>query len=607
MKIAFDCRIIENTLHCTLSVDQDVPNALWSFSLMSVGKVISGAKVHRQLANYLELSLPPLMADVPHKVVLAYAGDHPYKMNRAWTPLGNLLHVDGDVVAFDPIVQGVISVPITKDKPTKQLRIVPPVLEWMPAHDQMARHVSFRSNDSIASAIELSHRMGLTIFTNDPAATALNCILDPTIAPEEYRLNISPNDIKLVASTDTGLHYAAITLISLFLTYDGSLPNGEIRDKPRFAWRGQHLDCARHGFDKSTILKLLDLMALLKMNRFHWHFADDEAFRIPLPSLPELKQLTSRGIGHLIPAVFAAGREEQKAYSLSDVAEIIEHAKRLHIEILPEIEIPAHSYGLCKAFPQTRDPDDTGSEVSIQGYPRNIMNPAMPETWRVIESMIQDIAQIFPFGHIHLGADELPEKAWAGSPKVTRLMQKHGLNDSHDVMGWMMQRVGEIAVKHGMRPAAWEEAQYGKTGGIKNDAILFSWTGQAPGIAAAKAGYDIVMCPAQYTYFDMAHTLDVDDWGASWAACFGLEAAQNWDPIPDPNIADRVVGVQGTYWGEFTTDDAQFEPMIAPRILGLATVAWSAPDQRATCDVTALAQAYTPVFDALNWTPHKNP
>jgi len=105
----------------------------------------------------------------------------------------------------------------------------------------------------------------------------------------------------------------------------------------------------------------------------------------------------------------------------------------------------------------------------------------------------------------------------------------------------------------------------------------------------------------------MAHTLYINNWGASWAECFLLKTAQNWDPIPDPNIADRVVGVQGTYWGEFTTDDAQFEPIIAPRILGLATVAWSAPDQRATCDVTALAQAYTPVFDALNWTPHKNP
>jgi hexosaminidase len=220
--------------------------------------------------------------------------------------------------------------------------------------------------------------------------------------------------------------------------------------------------------------------------------------------------------------------------------------------------------------------------------------------------MISDIAQIFPFGHIHLGADELPPNAWAGSPRVAALMKDENLANSNDVMGWMMNRVANIAKKYGLRPAAWEEAQYGVNGGIGHDAILFSWTGQAPGIAAARAGYDIVMCPAQTTYFDMAHSKDQKDWGATWAACFGLNDATMWDPIPEPDIAQRVIGVQCTYWGEFTTSDAQFEPMIAPRILGLATVAWARDDRRRVCDIYALADAYEPVFSALDWNAYKN-
>ena len=170
-------------------------------------------------------------------------------------------------------------------------------------------------------------------------------------------------------------------------------------------------------------------------------------------------------------------------------------------------------------------------------------------------------------------------------------------------MGWTLNQIGQTLGESGTGVAGWEEAASGKIG-IGNDAILFSWTGQGPGLKAARAGYRVVMTPAQHLYLDMAQTHDTDDWGASWAAIVSLSDTIAWDPVPDaePELEDRILGVQSTFWGEFTTIDEELEPMIAPRILGSAIMGWQA---RKSCDVHTLehlAHRYRPVFDSMNWT-----
>ena len=154
------------------------------------------------------------------------------------------------------------------------------------------------------------------------------------------------------------------------------------------------------------------------------------------------------------------------------------------------------------------------------------------------------------------------------------LMAEHGLETTQDLQGWTIAKLAQMTVANGQRPAAWEEAAQGSNGGIGHGAILFSWTGQGPGLDAARAGYDVVMTPAQHLYFDMAHTDDVRDWGANWAAYVDLADTINWDPVPDPALSDRILGVQGAFWSEFTTQDAQIWPMLMPRMLGLSAMAW---------------------------------
>ena len=231
----------------------------------------------------------------------------------------------------------------------------------------------------------------------------------------------------------------------------------------------------------------------------------------------------------------------------------------------------------------------------------------MQATWDLVEPLSLEVARLFPLGILHLGCDELPAGAWDGSPAIAKLKADLKLENRDDVQGWAMSKLAGFLAQRGIRTAAWEEAAKGANGGIGHDCLLFSWTGQGPGIAAARAGHQVVMCPAQNVYFDMAHTGDPQDWGAAWAAYVPLEEVINWKPVPigAEDIADKVLGVQGCFWSEFTTHDAEMEPMLAPRILGMANKAWDRTDRLDGLGLRSLAQAYGPLFDRIGWQRHK--
>jgi hexosaminidase len=426
----------------------------------------------------------------------------------------------------------------------------------------------------------------------------------PDIPPEAYVLTITPKAIQIGASGRNGVFNAAMTLISLRETYAGEIPCGSMTDTPRFDWRGQHLDCARHFFEVPTILRLLDLMALFKLNRFHWHLSDDEAFRLQVDTAPDLWRKTQfRGEGQTIPGVFGGGICAGGSYSKADVQTVLARAADLHIQVLPEIELPAHGFAINMAVPGLRDHGDNGAEVSVQGYSDNVINPALPAVWALLEPLCLEVAALFPINMLHLGCDELPHGAWDGSPAIKALMAEKGLQNRDDVQGWMMDHLACILRNKGLRSAAWEEAAKGANGGINHNAVLFSWTGQGPGIEAARRGNDVVMCPAQNTYFDLAHSADPEDWGAAWAGFVSLEQTVNWRPIPKgaEDVAHRIIGVQACLWTECITADAQIEPMLAPRILGLANKAWDCHDSVDGPLLRGLAQAYAPLFDRIGW------
>ncbi len=605
MNWAFDARIDGRYIHCSLTCDVAIDDPVFCFSLMAPGQVMSGGELVTQTGNYMEVRLPDLAANAPHDLVIAYANPKHVPTNRAWLPLGPVVRHAKGIGALPPLPAGVRDATLEIQPTFRGLRLVPAPVTWTAYGGEMKFASLAADHADIARADRLADRLGLPrLVTQD--GTPCRVTKDDGLPPGGYALDIAPNAIDIAAADGDGAFHAAISLLVLRATHDGLLPCGKISDHPRFGWRGFHLDCARHFFAPEKIRRLLDLMALMKLNRFHWHFSDDEAFRLEIDCFPELWQRSAfRGQGELIPGLFGGGVRSGGSYTKTDVAGIVSHSASLGIEVMPEIEFPAHALALNRVIPGLRDPHDTGTEESEQGYRQNVVNPALPKTWEVVEAIASEVAGLFPFGHLHLGCDELPRGAWAGSPAVDRLKQTESLDTRDDVQGWAMERLAAHVENLGARPAAWEEAARGKNGGIGHGALLFCWTGTAPAAELAKAGYDVVMCPAQHVYLDMAHTPDPDDWGASWAAFVGLEDTIAWDPLPENSkLADRIVGVQGCFWAEFTTEDSQFEPMVAPRILGVAQMAW-APDHGMTgTEFRDLALAVAPVFDAIGWAWH---
>ncbi|WP_108815529.1 beta-N-acetylhexosaminidase [Loktanella sp. Alg231-35] len=563
----YTCRIVGMEMLCAITPDRDLHLPVLCCSGMAPLEPVSGGDSIRSLGSYVEIALPDLKAGQVHEVVIKYSGGFK-PANRAWMPLGPYLRCDKEVISLPPTPAGRHLASKAKPVAVEGLALVPQPTSWIPSGGSLAAD-GFSSDDpALATVADLADRQGMA-FRGSHRVTTVAADL-----PEDaYEIDISDDGVRIAAGSYGGRFYAGITLLTLL--QHGPLPKGCITDAPRFDWRGQHLDTARHFYQMPTILLLLDLMAMLKLNRFHWHFADDEAFRLEITSVPELWQKTAlRGEGQTLPGMFNGQPVEGGSYSKEDARQVIAHAKALNIEVMPEIEAPAHALAITTIFPETRDPADNGAEQSVQGYRGNALNPAQPKTWKILEAVTREVGDLFPFNHLHLGCDELPEDTWMGSPMARALMAEHGLETTKDLQSWTISRLAAIAQANGQRPAAWEEAAQGAGGGIGHDAILFSWTGQGPGLDAARAGYDVVMTPAQHVYMDMAHTDDPDDWGASWAAFVDTADTVNWDPVPDPALADRIIGVQGAFWSEFTTQDEQLWPMLMPRILGVSAMAW---------------------------------
>ncbi|MCB1358909.1 MAG: family 20 glycosylhydrolase [Maritimibacter sp.] len=599
MTARFDVQLKGTQIHCTITVDTSLRQPVFCFSLMLPVQVISGGTAGRALGGHIEVKLPDLVAGRPHLVVVSYRRKRTVPFNRAWLPLGPYLrHADGILrLPLADTGPRTGTAPAPRAAGSEALMLCPPptaqVLTGGVADASNGFAVAHEAFETVA-AIRVRARTGDAPFLSR-RGLKVTIAQDGALPPEGYFLAIGAGGVQLTARDRAGVLYGAVTLRHLQIAHGGQIPAARIADAPRFGWRGQQLDCARNFQSVETILELLDLMALFKLNRFHWHFADDEAFRLEVESYPQFWQKTAyRGEGEMFPGFRGGGPRAGGSYSRADVDRIVAHGRKLNIEVMPEIEMPAHSFALTRVMPELRDPADTGIDGSALGYTGNTINPAVDATWDVLPRLASEVASWFPFGHLHLGCDELSSSAWVRSPAVAALKKRLHLANNDDVQGWMMARMAAHLAREGIRPAAWQEARKGRGGGIGHNAILFAWLGQEAGVAAARAGYDVVMCPAQHAYLDMAHTGQRDDWGAFGVGNTVLEETVGWNPVPEgaEDVARRIIGVQGNFWSEFTPDKDLLWPMLMPRLLGVATTAWSRQGALDGSGLRALADGY---------------
>jgi hexosaminidase len=445
---------------------------------------------------------------------------------------------------------------------------------------------ALRLADAPASAEQAFHAAAVLaerLFPSDPALFTrsgdIGCAARPAadIGEEGYRINFAADAVTLHASRPAGFLYGFISLGQILRAtrLDPSRfvfpSSGEIVDAPRFAWRGMLVDVARQVFHPAELTSIIDYAAWHKLNRLHLHLSDDEGWRLHVPGYPQLAEIAGRrGHGLPIPPLLGSSAEPYGiVYSPDDIAALTRRAAELNIALVPEIDMPGHSYGVLQAIPELRDCADTGSQ-------RGILNPAVPKTYEYVRAVIGEVSRLFPSPWIHVGGDEVPADAWSGSPLARDFMRARGLQQPYQLQSYFLRRVQEIVRDHGRCTGAWEEAALG--GGMApSHCYLLAWRKSASGLALARQGYDVVLSPGEAYYLDMAQSDDWWDPGMDWAGTVSAERCYSYQPGGDwrPELVPRLLGVQACLWSENLHDRGILARLTTPRLAAVAESAWS--------------------------------
>ncbi|MGW1891697.1 beta-N-acetylhexosaminidase [Streptomyces sp. NPDC002004] len=414
---------------------------------------------------------------------------------------------------------------------------------------------------------------------------------DANLEPEAYRLGVDGDRVEIRGGGPAGVFWGAQTLRQL-LGPDAfrrapvrphaarTVPAGTLEDAPRFVWRGLMLDVARHFMPKGGVLRYLDLMAAHKLNVLHLHLTDDQGWRIEILRHPEL---TGTGAwrsrtryGHRASSLWE-DKPHGGFYTQDDIREIVAYAADRHITVVPEIDIPGHSQAAIAAYPELGNTDvvDTAS-LSVWddwGVSANVLAPT-DTTLRFYEGVLEEVLALFPSTFVHLGGDECPKDQWRASPAAQRRIRELGLADEDELQSWFIRHFDSWLSARGRRLIGWDEIL---EGGLAPGAAVSSWRGYRGGVAAAKAGHDVVMCPEQQVYLDHRQAGGGDE-PVPIGYVRTLEDVYRFEPLPPqltPGEARRVLGTQANAWTEVMENHARVDYQVFPRLAAFAEVAWS--------------------------------
>lgn len=574
---------------------------------VSEGAGISNGHVVTQLSNYCEIA--------PPKDFVLGAGESwtvdidrlDYALHH-WTDgatTGVLITADGKGhairteptrLAHGPELhrRGVMDMPLPADLP-ETISIIPWPREIAVEGRRSGPHgLALHAPDSGTKAVAQSFSaLATALFPGEALCRGeaeggmpVRLALDGNLGAEAYEIDLAGQSATVAGGDATGLLYGLVTLGQMARgarTYPDrmSFPeHGRIVDGPEMGWRGCHLDVARRFYGTDEIKQFLRVMAWNKLNRFHWHLSDDEAWRVEIEAYPELTKVGAwRGHGLAIPPLLGSGPEKTGGYySKAAIAEVVALGAQLGIEVVPEIDVPGHCYAMLIALPSLRDPGENGLYHSIQSFPNNCLNPGVEAVYPVIEAIFAEMAAMFPSRYFHVGADEVPDDAWASSPIARALLDQLGGGDAATLQAHFLQRIQAMLTGLGKVTGAWEEAAHG--GGIDRQACyLVGWTTVAASQALAAEGYEVVVAPGQAYYLDMALTPDWAEPGAHWAGWASLEKTYGFDPAEGWTDEERkkLMGVQACIWSEAMTDRGVFDRLVYPRLSAIAETAWTAP------------------------------
>ncbi len=433
-----------------------------------------------------------------------------------------------------------------------------------------------------SSAMNYLRSRGATVYLvkGTDATVRFSIVQDAGLGKEGYRLGIQGNGVAISATSGAGLFYGLQTLEQIIEARGSSLPYLQIEDTPRFAWRGIHLDVARHFFPVSVVERYIDVAARYKLNVFHWHLTDDQGWRIEIKRYPLLTKVGScraeTELDH--DATEFDGKKYCGYYTQDQIREVVQYARKRFVTIVPEIEMPGHADASVAAYPWLACGSPKVKVRETWGVSHELYCPT-EQTFDFLTNVLAEVTKLFPGPYVHAGGDETPKDQWQHSSVVRALMQRQHLATYDQVQGYFDRRIEAILKHFGRRMVGWDEIL---DGGVSTSATVMAWQSVARGVKAAQHGNDVVLSPNGPLYFD-AYQGDQNDEPEAIGGLSRLQDVYAFDPLPrnvPATVAKHVIGVQANLWTEYIADPSYLFYMLLPRELALAEVAWSSPEGR---------------------------
>jgi len=449
---------------------------------------------------------------------------------------------------------------------------------------------------------------------------------DIVVKTEEYKNFNSKQSINAANITTTG--YKSINETGYFQglektetkklnAYD--FASMIIEDTPRFGYRGMMLDVSRHFMPLSFIKKFIDLIAMHKMNTFHWHLTDDQGWRIEIKKYPKLASIGSKRTetvaGHVLKSPVSLriwkdvqeydGIPHEGYYTQEEIKEVVAYASERFITIIPEIDLPGHTSSLIAAYPEYGSSDKNIGVKTIWGIQEDIIKPN-ENTFNFLKDVFTEIADLFPSKYIHIGGDEANKKQWIESEEVQEIMKNLELENEAQLQSYFISRMEKILNSLNKKIIGWDEII---EGGLNPNATIMSWRGVEGGITAAKAGNYAIMTPTSHCYFDYYQRKSNDE-PLAIGGFTPLQKVYEFEPIPkelDLNQSSKILGAQGNLWTEFIKTPEQVEYMTVPRMTALSEVVWSKRKVRNFKEFKLRLNLYKYFLDLenINYSPHE--
>ncbi|WNO11313.1 glycoside hydrolase family 20 protein [Teredinibacter sp. KSP-S5-2] len=475
--------------------------------------------------------------------------------------------------------------------------------------------------DYLASILRPSTGFPLVITTQKEADTRyIELSLSDDVKEDEgYRLSVTESDIKISAKTPNGLFYGVQSLRQLLpekieerhpVNYiSWRVPAVEIEDAPDFGYRGMHLDVSRHFFPKEFVKKYIDLIALHKMNTFHWHLTDDQGWRIEIKKYPLLTEVGSRRdktvVGFTLDRnALYDNTPHEGFYTQDDIREIVAYAKERHIDVIPEIDVPGHASAMLAAYPHLACVEKEFEVKDRFGIFLQTLCPT-EETFEFLDGVLSEVAELFPVEYIHIGGDEAQKTQWQNCPQCEKVMKREKLENYDDLQAYFVRRVEKIAQKYGKQIIGWDEVL---EGGVAHSAVIMSWRGAEGGIEAANKGRNVIMAEQKYLYFNMYQSESQDEPMAP-RTVLDIKDVYHYQVIPeelDQLQRKHILGAQGHLWTEYVKTPAHAEYMVAPRMSALAEVLWTSEANRNWPDFVGRMDGFFERLDTLNINASKS-